>query len=311
MPKLWMNDVSQIYDNLYLSSCEPTYDSKLLTELNIKRILTLDVSPLDKKQNDIIYLFIRAMDHPKEDLLSKFEECHRFISEGVLKGENVLVHCVAGVSRSATIVISFIMVEHNMSAEEALNFVAKQRPIIDPNKGFVQQLKIFEKMNRILDPMNGEYRRFLVEHLRYKMLICRPWGGSTYRTTCPPLDNYFQKLRDLKDDNNGNHRREDTYKCKKCRFYLFNEINVIKRSDSTQPTVCESIYVEPLQWMVEHIGQQENGAINCTNCMSKLGHFDWHRIDCQCDRHKSLDCLILKIESKKVDSPFIQMSANN
>jgi protein-tyrosine phosphatase len=55
------------------------------------------------------------------------------------------VHCAAGVSRSATIVIAYLIMKKNMTCEEALKFARSKRPIIDPNPGFISQLIKFEK----------------------------------------------------------------------------------------------------------------------------------------------------------------------
>lgn len=57
----------------------------------------------------------------------------------------MLVHCWAGVSRSTTIVISFLMAEHGMSLNDATEHVRKQRWFINPNPGFKNQLKRYER----------------------------------------------------------------------------------------------------------------------------------------------------------------------
>ena len=60
--------------------------------------------------------------------------------------EKVLVHCWAGASRSATIVIAYIMWKYKTSVEDAINYVLQKRTQILPNSGFQKQLKIFEKL---------------------------------------------------------------------------------------------------------------------------------------------------------------------
>ena len=60
--------------------------------------------------------------------------------------EKVLVHCWAGASRSATIVIVYIMWKYKTSAEDAINYVLQKRTSVLPNSGFQKQLKIFEKL---------------------------------------------------------------------------------------------------------------------------------------------------------------------
>ena len=60
--------------------------------------------------------------------------------------EKILVNCMIGSSRSATIVIAYIMWKQKMKYEDAFNFVKSKRKIINPNYGFKEQLKIFEDL---------------------------------------------------------------------------------------------------------------------------------------------------------------------
>ena len=50
------------------------------------------------------------------------------------------MHCMAGVSRSATLVIAYIMKKYKMSLDEAKKLVEAKRPFINPNPGFIKQL---------------------------------------------------------------------------------------------------------------------------------------------------------------------------
>lgn len=49
----------------------------------------------------------------------------------------MLVHCYVGVSRSATIVIAYLMQMYNYSLQGALTFLTSRRPHINPNPGFL------------------------------------------------------------------------------------------------------------------------------------------------------------------------------
>lgn len=51
----------------------------------------------------------------------------------------VLVHCMVGMSRSATCVLAYLMINRKMSAAEAIRTVRMHRDI-HPNEGFLQQL---------------------------------------------------------------------------------------------------------------------------------------------------------------------------
>jgi protein-tyrosine phosphatase len=80
-------------------------------------------------------------DTPKQLILKDLPMCFEFIEKGIQKGK-VYVHCQQGISRSATIVIAWIMYKYEKSFEEAFAFVQKARPVIHPNVGFVNQLYV-------------------------------------------------------------------------------------------------------------------------------------------------------------------------
>ena len=56
------------------------------------------------------------------------------------------VHCKMGISRSATVVISFMMKEYTMDLAQTLIHVQERRSIVNPNKGFIKQLEVYEGM---------------------------------------------------------------------------------------------------------------------------------------------------------------------
>lgn len=62
----------------------------------------------------------------------------------LLQGGVVLVHCNAGVSRAAAIVIGFLMNSEEISFTNAFSWVKNARPSICPNAGFIEQLCIYQ-----------------------------------------------------------------------------------------------------------------------------------------------------------------------
>ncbi|XP_049738186.1 dual specificity protein phosphatase 22 isoform X9 [Elephas maximus indicus] len=74
-----------------------------------------------------------------------FKESIKFIHECRLKGEGCLVHCLAGVSRSVTLVTAYIMTITDFGWEDALYTVRAGRSCANPNLGFQRQLQEFEE----------------------------------------------------------------------------------------------------------------------------------------------------------------------
>lgn len=81
-----------------------------------------------------------------EQLVDKFfDETHNFIEEARRNKCNILVHCKAGISRSPTIAIAYLMKWKRLQLHEAYEFVKQCRPQISPNLNFMGQLINYEK----------------------------------------------------------------------------------------------------------------------------------------------------------------------
>ncbi|VDN05792.1 unnamed protein product [Thelazia callipaeda] len=63
----------------------------------------------------------------------------------IADGGRVLVHCVAGVSRSASICLAYLTKYHCRSLRDAYHLMASKRPLVRPNIGFWRQLISFEQ----------------------------------------------------------------------------------------------------------------------------------------------------------------------
>lgn len=61
------------------------------------------------------------------------------------EGNAVLVHCQAGISRSATVCIAYLIRYHHLSLVAAHGVVKAAREIICPNAGFLNQLQQWEQ----------------------------------------------------------------------------------------------------------------------------------------------------------------------
>lgn len=67
-----------------------------------------------------------------------------FTEEARGQKKGVLVHCLAGVSRSVTITVAYLMAKLNMSLNDAFNLVRARKTNVAPNFHFMEQLHTFE-----------------------------------------------------------------------------------------------------------------------------------------------------------------------
>lgn len=68
-----------------------------------------------------------------------------FADEARQNGANILVHCHAGVSRSATITIAYLLKHTKLSMMDIYRLVKGKRSIISPNFNFMGQLMEYEQ----------------------------------------------------------------------------------------------------------------------------------------------------------------------
>jgi len=83
--------------------------------------------------------------HNQENLIADFKSAFAFIDEARSAGRNILVHCQCGVSRSASLIIGYVMKANSMTLNQAYEFVKDRSPYISPNMSLVYQLVEFEK----------------------------------------------------------------------------------------------------------------------------------------------------------------------
>lgn len=150
---------SQILPHLFVGNQEQT-NSDTLNRLNISYILSLGLLPLisdsqtllpsknsskDFKIKSIQCKCINIADSSEQILSKFFDEAHQFIDEARRNKCNILVHCFAGISRSPTIVIAYLMRADSLKLQDAYNLVARCRPQTDPNLCFMGQLIAYER----------------------------------------------------------------------------------------------------------------------------------------------------------------------
>ncbi|KAF9913093.1 dual specificity phosphatase 12 [Linnemannia zychae] len=300
-------EAQEILPGLFLSGSLISESREKLRELGITHIIQVTDVPTPRFPGDFIYKVIPVPDMDETNLIKHFPDTYTFIHTALESGKKVLVHCMAGASRSVTIVCAYLMKEKKMSAADALKHVQSHRQIAEPNDGFLSQLLLYGQIDYDVNVNRTAYRRFLIAsnaaqremfgYIEDMTLAADPLNASAQAApgTAAALTAGVQQ-RPLK--------------CKKCRRALVARDSVVthtpgqgqasfgyRKRDATlhiseavqsdiskitpqAATVCQSYFIEPVEWIQELHGLE--GKISCPKCDSKLGTFNWSGEQCSC-----------------------------
>ncbi|CAD8199353.1 unnamed protein product [Paramecium pentaurelia] len=147
-----MDDMSCIIDNgqtgsIYLGNIESASSLENLRRHKINGVLSICMNkiPFDVQTQLKNYQHIYLEDCESENITRHFDNSNQFIERARQNG-NVLIHCMAGISRSATLVAAYLMKKSNMNAQDALKLLEQKRWQVYPNNGFLRQLQQYERV---------------------------------------------------------------------------------------------------------------------------------------------------------------------
>jgi len=135
---------NKITPNLYLGDAKIARSKYFLENNNIHGIINATTNEPNAYPESYEYLRININDEPSEQIRSFFQDIFEFIRRHHSLGHSVLVHCQMGISRSATLVIAYLMIDGHKTLGEAFQQVKGVRQQIDPNDGFIKQLRELE-----------------------------------------------------------------------------------------------------------------------------------------------------------------------
>ncbi|KAK5048056.1 hypothetical protein LTR84_006246 [Exophiala bonariae] len=119
---------------------------------------------LPSQEPDFVMKLIMLRDNNNENLLQVLDEACNFIKSSLgNKDGGVLIHCHQGVSRSASVMIAFVMEEMDLEYETALRYVRQGRPKVNPNPGFVAQLEMWHRLQYNIREKNGELKQEYID----------------------------------------------------------------------------------------------------------------------------------------------------
>ena len=142
-----------IKDKLYLGNRMSATLKDELKNRGITHILMIGYYLCELYPNDFQYGNIEIEDDERENIFKYFYTCINFIESSKI----CYVHCQAGISRSASIVIAYVMYKFKLNYDDAYEYVKDKRFYISPNLGFVLQL---EDLHKVLQYCHYDMERF-------------------------------------------------------------------------------------------------------------------------------------------------------
>jgi atypical dual specificity phosphatase len=129
---------------LYLGPVNATSDAEYLKREGITHILSVGKSP-QGHFDGMSYERLRLTDEEDSDIGYVVARACEYIDAVAAANGKVLVHCVAAISRSPTVVAAYLMLRRGMKLRESLETLVEARPAVAPNPGFMRQLAAIEK----------------------------------------------------------------------------------------------------------------------------------------------------------------------
>ncbi|TNM86058.1 hypothetical protein fugu_008329 [Takifugu bimaculatus] len=130
----------EILPFLYLGSAYHASREDYLRDLHITALLNVSRRDLQPAKGHYNYKWIPVEDSHMADISSHFQEAIDFIDNVKQSGGKVLVHCEAGISRSPTICMAYIMRTQQLRLDAAFDIIKQRRDVVSPNFSFMGQL---------------------------------------------------------------------------------------------------------------------------------------------------------------------------
>lgn len=231
-----------------------------------------------------------------------------------------------GKSRSATVCVAYLLHQQPraLNPDMALEVIRKNRPMAEPNQGFMEQLWLYHRMGCPDDVTNHPMYQRWVSHQEIELSAACGRG---------PEMNLVRFEDELSPEPIGSGEHTSEIRCRRCRSVpstLFSLpwisahtdprrllatgafINAHEREDAKvskhakEPDTCNHIFLHPLTWMRASLfpgstsdsnatpsGENPqtadaplSGRLTCPNpkCDANVGKFAWQGIQCNCGK---------------------------
>jgi hypothetical protein len=135
---------THIIDNIYLGSAYNAANWNILENLGIKIIINITKEISNYYPDKFEYKKYEINDNDTADISIFLKDVSDTIKMNADK--KIFVHCYMGASRSVSVVIYYLMIEHKMALDEAIIYIKERRTSINPNNKFIESLKTMNKI---------------------------------------------------------------------------------------------------------------------------------------------------------------------
>ena len=141
--RYFFSESNEVIPNLFLGSSFNAYNKNELDKKNINIILNItdEIDNFYECENNITYYKFSIRDNNCDDISNILNESYNVIEHHLEIGDRILVHCYMGASRSASVVIHYIMKKYGVSYEQTVNLVKRGRPVVNLTEKFQNTLK--------------------------------------------------------------------------------------------------------------------------------------------------------------------------
>jgi len=139
--KNFFNYPSEILPGLYLGNIYNAADPVILDELGISTIVNVSRNITNYFESNYDYINIKIDDINSEKFDEDLIEVANKIKDILKLEKKVLVHCLMGSSRSATVVMMYMIIHKEMDVDSAYKFIKEKRHVININTSFMKQIR--------------------------------------------------------------------------------------------------------------------------------------------------------------------------
>ncbi|CAE7413332.1 styx-b [Symbiodinium sp. CCMP2456] len=155
IPGLWLGPFGSARDQEFLKRVNIT-DALVVRAPEEARRMVADLGIICPKYPEFIhYEVLRSCDSPFENIIRFFADVKLLLDAVLARGGRILVHGNAGMSRSAALVVAYVMEKFNLPSDQAHTYVLTRRHCISINEGFRNQIREYEMLHRVQLQVNS------------------------------------------------------------------------------------------------------------------------------------------------------------